>query len=282
MAARYRREQVQLCFFCTPATMSADVLPMTHEQRRTKHVRDMGRENGLFRACMDEIKSSHSRGQNLRNAMLAAGLLTDAKCYAELLGQFYLATRALESRLQSQSSGLAATLYKKLQYQFTAGYEADLAHLLGASEWAVETEEMATPPARAYVKRIQAADDETLCAAIMILWGPMAIGGGALIMPRVKAQFGQGATHVFRSVVGDAGGGRAARRTAFIEAFDTLTDDKQQQARITRAAGALMTLNNEMMLAVQRSPWWSKYVKVGAAAVVLLAARWAWKSFQKD
>lgn len=255
---------------------------MTHEQRRTKHVRDMGQENGLFRACMDEIKSSHTRGQGLRNAMLAAGLLTDAKCYAELLGQFYLATRALESRLKAHPSGLAANLHKKLQYSFTAGYEADLGHLLGASCWQAETAEMATPPARSYVKRLDAADDETLCAAVMILWGPMAIGGGALIKPRVEKQFGKDATHVFRSVIGDAGGGRAARRTAFIDAFDTLTADTEQQARIARAAGELMALNNEMMLAVQRSPWWSKYVKLSAAAMALFVARWAWTSFKKE
>ena len=58
--------------------MTADAVPKSagtgasDEERRTRHVRDMGRENGLFRGCMDQIKGNHERGQALRNAMLAA------------------------------------------------------------------------------------------------------------------------------------------------------------------------------------------------------------------
>lgn len=70
------------------------------EDRATARVREMGREDGLFRACMDVIRSSHKSGQALRTAMLAAGLLTDADCYAELLVQFYVVTHALETRME--------------------------------------------------------------------------------------------------------------------------------------------------------------------------------------
>ena len=54
---------------------------------------------GLFRACMDAIRKSHTLGQSLRNASIAAGLLTDKNCYAEMLGQFYVVTAALEQRI---------------------------------------------------------------------------------------------------------------------------------------------------------------------------------------
>ena len=82
---------------------------------------------------MDVIRHSHSVGQSLRTAALAAGLMTDKNCYAELLDQFYLTTAALEVRLHERkdhSSAIAAII--KLGYAFTKGYEQDLLSLLGA------------------------------------------------------------------------------------------------------------------------------------------------------
>ena len=44
---------------------------------QTERVRNQGKPNGLFRACMDEIRSSHTTGQALRTAAIVSGLLTD-------------------------------------------------------------------------------------------------------------------------------------------------------------------------------------------------------------
>ena len=41
------------------------------EEEQTNSVRNQGRENGLFRKCMDTIKQSHTIGQGLRTAALA-------------------------------------------------------------------------------------------------------------------------------------------------------------------------------------------------------------------
>jgi len=255
------------------------------EERRTTKVRDMGADGGLFRSCMDAMKGGHSTGQALRHASLAAGLLTDARCYAELLGQFYLATAALEQRLQQQAVKqlpLASRLREQLGYSFTPGYEADLAHLLGEN-WRAQLAAMETAPAREYAAQLAVADDETLCAAVFILWGPMAIGGGALILPRVKKQFGEGATHVFQSVVG--GVGRPARRDAFIKAFDGLVGSGARAASIAANCRRLMSMNNDMMLAVKTSPYWAKYVKLGllaaAAGAALAVARW-WRQRERQ
>ena len=75
-------------------------------------------------------------GQKLRTALITAGVLTDKKCYAEVLGQFYQATKVLERRLYERKR--FSTIVKKVvdlkpEYNFTKGYEADLEALLGKS-----------------------------------------------------------------------------------------------------------------------------------------------------
>merc|ERR1712028_136316 len=101
------------------------------EAVRTNRVRDQGAPNGLFRASMNQIETDHTIGQKLRGLMLAAGLMTDARCYAELLGQFYLCTEVLESRLYAPAASEMPLLQtiSKLGYHFVEGYEADLQHL---------------------------------------------------------------------------------------------------------------------------------------------------------
>jgi hypothetical protein len=198
---------------------------MSREERRTNAVRDQGAESGLFRAAMDKIRGSHSLGQKLRTAALAAGLMSDARCYAELLAQFYLATAALEARLavtQPATEPLAAAVSAACGYSFTEGYEADLASLLGP-EWRKDVaERLSTEPARRYVARLERAGDSELAAAAFILWGPLAIGGGAALKPRVRNAFGEGATHVFSSVTEGGSEGRKRRRDGFIAAYDAL------------------------------------------------------------
>jgi hypothetical protein len=280
------------------------------EAERTDKVRNQGREHGLFRACMDQIRSSHTIGQTLRSAALAAGLLTDAKCYAELLGQFYVATAALERRMEellltdgdishdndnpsSSSSLLLVAKVKTLGYSFKLGYERDLYSLLGP-DWKRTIHSWTTEPANRYIQRLETANDAECAAAAFILHGPLIIGGGAMLKPRVERAFGQDATHVFASVIGVARGGRSARRLEFIKLYDALMDKEVPNeesnesscdnnnfpdARFTvivQACGEFMQLNNEMMSAVRQAPWWRKYV---LASVTAAASALIWRVF---
>ena len=258
------------------------------EAEQTEKVRNQGKPDGLFRACMDKIKESHSVGQALRGAALTAGLLTDTCCYAELLGQFYIATAALEKRIdqvlldESNSDTRRSTArcsllrqVKSLGYAFRNGYERDLEYLLG-SDWQKTINKWTTVPAQQYVNQLDKADEVELVAAAFILWGPLVIGGGAALKPRVEKAFGKGATNVFEDVVGP---GRGERRRIFIELYDSLLDAEDDAAKkqesfdaIVKSSGEFMVLNNGMMMAVRQRPWWGKYVLAGAVAVLAAVA----------
>jgi hypothetical protein len=242
------------------------------EEQATNLVRDQGNPGGLFRSCMDTIRRSHSVGQALRTAALAAGVMSDRICYAELLAQFYVATAALELRLKDRKD--ASEMVKRvadLDYAFSPGYEADLMQLLGGN-WRARVQGMMTKSSKQYVAMIQNGSDLDLVAAAFILWGPLVIGGGAALKPRVKKSFGENATNVFESVVGGAKGGRVQRRKDFIVMIDGLLGEggagRDAEFRsIVAASAAFMDLNNGMMQEVRQSPWWSKYVWAGAAVV---------------
>ncbi len=261
------------------------------EARQTLRVRDMGTPGGLFRRCMDQIHVQHTLGQRLRGVALAAGLMTDADCYAELLAQFYVATSALEDAMDrllrrrpddekndgGGGGGGGTRLVRAvaaLGYRFKPLYEADLAHLFGvrsddAAALAARVRELTTPPAAAYAARLRDAHAREVVAAAFILHGPLVIGGGAALKPRVRKAFGEGATHVFSPVVGS---GRAERRDLFIKCYDELLrslDNKEAKAaadEIVAVCGECMALNNDMMMAVERRPWWSKWLWAGVAA----------------
>ena len=129
---------------------------MSTEAERTERVRDQGVENGLFRACMDAIRKSHTLGQSLRNVAIATGLLTDRDCYAEMLGQFYVVTVSLEKRMDElvSNEGNPASLVKKIQklgYSFRAGYESNLQELLGP-DWKETISTWTSEPAKRYIE----------------------------------------------------------------------------------------------------------------------------------
>eukprot|EP00978_Attheya_sp_CCMP212_P040889 scaffold228090_cov55-Attheya_sp.AAC.1 len=195
-----------------------------NETEQTDRVSKLGRENGLFKQCMDEIKNSHTIGQVLRSAAVAAGALSDLEPYAELLSLFYVATRAMEMRMDeipesdsgsidnsTENTFVLLKKVKSLGYSFCKGYELDLEFLLG-QHWKCKVDEMTTDPAKKYIERLKVANEIELVAAAFILWGPLVIGGGAAMKPRVKKSFGEGATNVFEDVVGNANGGRSGRR----------------------------------------------------------------------
>jgi hypothetical protein len=163
--------------------------PRNEEIEQTDRVSKLGRENGLFKQCMDKIKNSHTIGQALRNAAVAAGALSDRENYAELLGLFYVATRAMEMRMVEISESNSESIdnftekkfvllkeVKSLGYSFCKGYELDLEFLLGKS-WKFKVDEMTTEPAKKYVERLKVANEIELVAAAFILWGPLVIGG---------------------------------------------------------------------------------------------------------
>lgn len=245
---------------------------MSTEAQRTDRVRDQGMENGLFRACMDAIRKSHSLGQSLRNAAIATGMLTDKYCYAEMLVQFYVATAALEKRMdellanEKENETVLVKKIKTLGYSFQSGYEDDLEALLGP-HWKETITSWTTDPAKCYIKRIQSANCAQCAAALFILHGPLIIGGGAALKPRIEKAFGKDATHVFESVIGASRGGRSGRRREFIECYDRLLshiDEGNDEVfnEVVDAVKGFMDLNNEMMIAVKQSPWWHKYAKV--------------------
>lgn len=89
-------------------------------------------------------------------------------CYAELLGAFYVCTKALERELAQRDSNLAQRVNKEINLAFTAGYEADLQHLLG-DDWASQVDAMTSDVARRYISRIEGATEAELTAAVFIL-----------------------------------------------------------------------------------------------------------------
>ena len=290
---------------CTIISRAAPIETMSRgsEAERTEKARNQGREDGLFRACMDQIRSSHTIGQSLRSAAIAAGLLTDAKCYAELLGQFYLTTAALERRMEellsaenndtSDDDGSNYSLLAKVKhlgYSFTHGYEQDLNALLGPN-WKEIMQSWTTEPAKQYIQRLETASDIECVAAAFILHGPLIIGGGAALKPRVEKSFGEDATNVCKGVIGTAKGGRSARRLEFVMLYDTLLENEEsnynestrnnnsRDARFTtivEACGEFMQLNNAMMISVRQAPWWRKYV---AASVMAAVSALVWRMF---
>jgi len=258
------------------------------DEQTERVIRNQGKPNGLFRACMDEIRSSHSTGQALRTTGIVSGLLTDSKCYAEMLGQFYLATASLEKRMDeliascddddNKKSLLLVSKVRNLGYSFTSVYEKDLEALLG-KEWRDTIHAWSTEPTKQYIKALESANDIECLAAAFILHGPLVIGGGAMLKPKVEKAFGLNATNVFEDVTGTARGGRSSRRREFIELYDTVlvldeSYDATTFASVVEKCGEYMRLNNDMMLAVRQRPWWRKYV---AASVVAIVSAVIWR-----
>jgi len=236
--------------------------------------RKKGKEGGTFRAMLDQIRQGHSIGQSLRAAMFAAGLLTDRNCYAEVLVQFYLATRSLEKRMDDESTkdngaGFLAPL-NALKFRFTADYEKDLSILLG-NTWPSRCQELASPPARAYETAIAEGNEESVAAAAFILWGPLVIGGGPGLRRRIAKAFGNEVTNVFNQITGVD---LARMKEAFIACFDDLVQDGDdvRRSQLVDGAGRFMELNNELMRSVKVQPWWLKRLYQVAGFVVLASA----------
>jgi hypothetical protein len=256
--------------------VASDEKTLEDEREQTDLIRNRGKEGGLFRACMDKIRKSHHYGQLLRQAFIVMGLFTDKMCYAELLAQFYLTTKALEKIVHERE--LPCLREVSSYYRFTELYEEDLKHLLG-DQWKRRVhDELASEAAREYVAMIAKecgnGDEAAIVAGIIILWGPLIIGGGAALYPKVKHAYSYKATHVLRPIIGP---GREKRRNAFIACVDAVASrdgDEVEAARfgrIVECSGRFMEYNNKMMVAVKRRPSWLNYALAGAAISVIAA-----------
>mmetsp|Transcript_6427 Transcript_6427/g.12284 ORF Transcript_6427/g.12284 Transcript_6427/m.12284 type:complete len:257 (-) Transcript_6427:500-1270(-) len=245
--------------------MTSVVSNPSDEAARSEKVRNMGVPGGLFRAAMDEIKQSHTVGQSLRAAFVLSGVFTDKLLYAELLCQFAHVTKVFEGLLMES----AAFPDLKGMYSFSSSYEADLRSLVGPEASA----SLVRGPTLAYADLLLSHSQaphsrESLLAAAVILWGPLVIGGGAVMAPRVKKSYGPGCVGVFEAVTGP---GRADRQRAFVDFVDGAAAGVDKD-KVVELCGVYMDHNNRIMAAVERRPKWLRYLGAGAAAAAVAAA----------
>ena len=161
-------------------------------------------------------------------------------------------------------------------------------YLLG-TEWRNTARSWTTNVAAKYANRVRDATETELVAAAFVLHGPLVIGGGASLRPAVSRAFGEGATNLLAGVCGidGYGRGRSRRRREFVDYYDTLLDDDDDDGvdgvngrrfdDIVRTCSEYMDMNNEMMMAVRRSPWWMKYATAFAVGALSIASVVAWR-----
>jgi len=231
----------------------------------------MGEENGLFRASMDVIKSSHTVGQSIRAAFVLSGVFSDKMMYAELLAQFSHVTIEFETLLTKSSNAGGSNNFKGLRamYAFAPQYSSDLTNLLGPSH-AIALPKLIRDPAKAYVELLRSDSQgphakESLLAAAIILWGPLVIGRGAVMAPRIKKAYGADCVSVFTDVTGP---GRKKRQRAFIDFVDTAAASLDSE-KVVELCAKYMDRNNQIMGAVKREPKWYRYAKYTVVAAVV-------------
>lgn len=195
--------------------------------------------------------------------------------YAELLTQFYVTTECLDLiLLESESEIASSVLNSELgKYKgFCNDYATDLEHLLGPDHLRI-INSYKSEAAIKYIKTLKENNakvelrDASLLAGIFILWGPMIIGGGAMLYPRVKKAYGELACSTFTLFIGS---GREKRKREFIDFFDSVGERMEEEEfnKVVELCGEYMRMNNEMMVQVKRRPWW---VKWGAGLGISLA-----------
>lgn len=237
-----------------------------------------GSADGLFRACLQEIRSPHLRANRIRMILVTLmGLFTDKSVYREVLSIFYVLTRELERKLgeRKKDDGVASKIVA-LGYHFTPGYEKDLEFLYASDkatlDWKGQAEAVVrqNAAASAYLAWLQDANrtNMDLAAAALVLWGGLVVGGGAMAQPRIKSAYGVEATHVFQDVIGP---GREQRKLGFVTTWDGLAKPGSTAfENCVKSTRYCMNSNNAVLASISRSPWWMKYVQ--AAGVASLAA----------
>lgn len=274
-----------------------------------------GSPDGLFRSCMKAIRAAHFQSNRLRAMIVVTGLFTDKFMYREVIAIFYIVTKELEEKLiamsktnnDNETKAICQSLLG-LGYRFTEQYEKDLAFLYESNDdtninttnnnWKDQVEAVVnqTPAARFYRDKIRSmTQGAELAGAAFVLWGALIIGGGAVAMPRVKARYGELATHIYQAVTGP---GREQRKRAFIQTWDALpslssekddcahtsgrksSDTLQIFVDIERSAQECMQCNNNVLSSIVRNPWWIPSLATSlSSAIVVLAVTTALRSY---
>lgn len=228
---------------------------------------------------------------------------------------------SMEYQYNKQQQQLQSEAAIKIPYyHFTKGYEKDLKYLLFGDEhfsdptkFHHEIQRLTTQESYKYIQMIQHkhphkhkhhGDDDhhhddklKTIAAMIILWGPMIIGGGASLYRRVKKAYGERACHVFEPIMLDIQDKheREIRRNWFIHVVDAIAVNqsfsnehththkhthKNKQKNdfdvIVDYCGQFMRANNAIMISVKRRPWWAKYVYAGVVGTLAIGlATWS-------
>ena len=244
------------------------------EDDASEAIRRKGVPDGLFDKCMIQIRTAHSIGQSLRTLFVLSGVFSDKMLYSELLTQFYVVTEALERLLEKHEPQLLSSLREQYKGGFAKLYQSDLQYLLENTNPPLCVADLTSSSAKKYIETIQSDISiengqyrkEALIAGVFILWGPLIIGGGAAMYPRVKSSYGLDATNVFTHIIGS---GRSKRVQDFIDIYDALGTDKTLDFdKIVELSGKYMQCNNEMMVAVKRNPKWAYYALYGIIGVL--------------
>lgn len=245
-----------------------------------------GKPDGLFRACMEAIRSSHHEARQIRTALILIGLFTDKDLYKEWLAVFYAVNLDLENKLKSADfeKGLGndeneLKILKKLQqlgemYYFTELYEKDLQLLYGVNSRDKLLKKVASclankPNAREYqavVKNMTTSSD--LAGALFCLWGVFIVGGGSMARQRAVKMCGEEGVNVYQNV---SGPGREKRKQHFIELWDGLADavDGTKQFKVVEESSELcIKLMNATIKDLSANPWWLKWVSFSAVALI--------------
>jgi heme oxygenase len=261
------------------STAPADKIDRAYDATTSK-----GKPDGLFRACMEAIRSSHHEARQIRTALILVGLFTDRELYKEWLSVFYIVNLELEEKMKSAdfeeslcNDESELTILKKLQelgnkYYFSELYEQDLQLL-----WGVSTREellqkvdscLANKPNaseyRSVIRNMTKASE--LSGALFCLWGVYIVGGGAMARQRALKMCGEDGVHVYKNV---AGPGREKRKADFIELWDNLAENGTSEFQITeKSSDMCMKLMNATIKDLSANPWWLKWVSVSMLAVV--------------
>ena len=232
-----------------------------------------GVPDGLFQCSMNAIRSAHIEANRIRAGIVLAGLFTDKALYRETVTLFYLVTKELETRLaQLRETDEICSKLLSLGYEFTPQYEKDLATLyVNSINWKDDIRAVLerNEAARQYCARIRDMKSGVeLAGAAFCLWGALIIGGGAVAQPRIKALWGEDATHVFQTVIGP---GRNTRRQKFTKCWDSLAKPGTKDFDvIVESCRECMQGNNALIASVKHNPWWLQYVAtVGVGALAL-------------
>ena len=261
------------------STEPADKIDRAYDATTSK-----GKPNGLFRACMEAIRSSHHEARQIRTALILVGLFTDPELYKEWLSVFYIVNLELEEKLKSadfeeslRDDKNELTILKKMQklgekYYFSELYEQDLQLLWGASTRdkllaKVDSCLANKPNAREYrsvVKGMTKASE--LSGALFCLWGVFIVGGGAMARQRALKMCGEDGVNVYKNV---AGPGREKRKGDFIELWDGLAENGTSEFEAAKdSSDVCMKLMNATIKDLSANPWWLKWVSLSTLAVV--------------